>query len=250
MNGIVVRGTNLAVKIRQHTVIHDMNLELSDGVTALLGPNGAGKTTLARVLATALRPTSGTLNFFGYELAQKVQYKEVRRRIGYGAQHSLVLGHLSVVEQVAYAGWLKGLSKTSAMSRAHETLKLVGLERRAKSRTRSLSGGMIKRMNIAMALVHEPDFIILDEPTAGLDPEQRNNFQELIVELGRRSSVLLSTHLLEDVASVCNNVIVMLGGRSVFSGSVNDLASYATLNGSGPETILEGYSLLTEVKQR
>ncbi|MDG4795426.1 ATP-binding cassette domain-containing protein [Micromonospora sp. WMMD1082] len=240
----VVEAERVAVRIRRRAVVHSADLVSSVGVTGLVGPNGAGKTTLLRALATALPVGGGRLRIFGADTQTVRDLSEVRRRIGYAPQHPMVLRHLRVAEQVAYLGWMKGLSTKEAMQRARAVLERVDLADRAESRTRSLSGGMLRRLAIAMALVNDPHLLLLDEPTAGLDPDQREQFRVLVTELGRERAVLLSTHLLDDVASVCSQVVVLVGGRTVFHGTVDALAAAAP-NGSATPTVYDGYAALT-----
>ncbi|MEQ4305082.1 ATP-binding cassette domain-containing protein [Plantactinospora sp. B6F1] len=245
MSDPIVDLRDAEIRIRRRTVVYSVDLKLSTGVTGLIGPNGAGKTTLVRALSTAIPLQGGTLQLFGEDARATHKLDDLRSRIGYAAQQPLVLSHLSAIDQVAYVGWLKGLTNAAAMRKAKIVLEQVELADRAQSRTRALSGGMLRRLGIAMALVNDPDLILLDEPTAGLDPDQRERFRALVSELGRNHAVLLSTHLLEDVASVCSNVVVMLGGRSIFQGTVDALAARAEVAGEQVPTVHGGYAALT-----
>jgi ABC-type multidrug transport system ATPase subunit len=242
----VVSASGLDVRVGRHVVIHDLDLRLRGGVLGLLGPNGAGKTTLIRALATALPVAGGELRLFGVDVRRPGgRLREVRSRIGYAPQSPLVLRHLSVAEQVEYAGWLKGLDATASSRRRQTVLEQVRLTDRAATRTGSLSGGMLRRLGIAMALVAEPDLLLLDEPTAGLDPEQRVAFRNMVTELGRSATVVLSTHLIEDVVSVCPAVVVLAGGRTVFSGTPEALAAKATRISDGRTPVEAGFSAVT-----
>jgi ABC-type multidrug transport system ATPase subunit len=213
------------VRAGRQLVVEGLDFSAATGVTGLLGRNGAGKTTLLRALATVLPPAAGELSLFGSAVGRRRGVpREIRARIGYAPQANTVLGHLTVLEQVTYAGWLKGLAESEARRRAGVAVERVDLGREADRRTRKLSGGMLRRLAVAMAIVSEPELILLDEPTAGLDPQQRVVFRELVAELGRTSAVILSTHLIEDVVAVCDQITVIRNGRAVFTGGVDRLA--------------------------
>ncbi|MDQ1306259.1 MAG: type transport system ATP-binding protein [Actinomycetota bacterium] len=222
MNLLVARG--LETRIRRRAIVRGVGLRWGAGVRGLLGKNGAGKTTLIRTLATALSPSAGTLEILGTDVASRRDLPGLRRRIGYAPQHTPILRHLTVRDQVAYAGWLKGVSADSLSERVEVVLEQVDLADRAGSRTRSLSGGMQRRLAVAMALVADPPVLFLDEPTAGLDPTQRIMFRRLVGRLGSERLVVLSTHLIEDVVAACQEVTVLHAGQVVFEGSPQDLA--------------------------
>jgi ABC-2 type transport system ATP-binding protein len=226
---MALHAEDVVVRIGRRDIVRGVDLALRPGVTGLLGPNGAGKTTLIRALATALPIAAGTLRLFGTALpCRDRDLREIRRRIGYAPQLPLVLRHLTVLDQVAYAAWLKGLTPRAGAARARLVLEHVDLADRAHDKTRTLSGGMLRRLGIAMALVGEPDLLLLDEPTTGLDPEQRVAFRRLVHRLGETRTVLLSTHLIEDVVSLCARIVVLAGGRVVFDGTADGLAERAS----------------------
>jgi ABC-2 type transport system ATP-binding protein len=246
----IIDGRAIAVRVRRHTIVHDVDIQMrSNGVLGLLGANGAGKTTLMRALATAIPTTGGELRLLGVDVRNDVRkLREVRAQIGYAPQQPLVLRHLSVFDQVAYAAWLKGMKGGSADARARIALEEVDLTRNANTKTRNLSGGMLRRLGIAMAMVANPQLLLLDEPTAGLDPEQRVRFRESIARLGNEKAVVLSTHLVEDVASLCSAVVVMAGGRSIFSGSPAELAKRADGSTDDVAGITAGFAQITGMR--
>lgn len=243
---MVVHSEDLRVRIGRHEIVRHINLHCEVGVWGLLGRNGAGKTTLMRTLATALRPTSGELTILGTNVTRSStdQLRNLRREIGYASQTPFSAPHLTVSEQVEYAAWLKGLTRDASRARTTVVLEQVGLSERAHDKTRTLSGGMLRRLNIAMAMISQPAVLLLDEPTAGLDPEQRAHFRRLVVELGERSLVVLSTHLIEDVAAICDNAIVLVNGKQVYTGSVGELARMGQAI-SGQASVEAGFLRLT-----
>jgi ABC-2 type transport system ATP-binding protein len=198
------------------------------GITGLLGPNGAGKTTLLRILATVLAPDAGRVEIFGRDPARNAERTQIRRRLGYMPQEPGFHRSFTAFEFVDYIAILKEM--TSRIERHGEVtrvLDLVGLTDVGGKKIRALSGGMRRRLALAQALLGDPALLILDEPTAGLDPEQRLRFRERISELAEHRIVLLSTHQTEDVAALCNRIVVMNRGQSVFEGAPRDLVETA-----------------------
>jgi ABC-2 type transport system ATP-binding protein len=210
------------------TALQGIELDLGPGITGLLGPNGAGKTTLIRILATLLAPNSGTVRLDGLDPSSSRQRLDIRRRLGYLPQDLGLYPRFTVFEFVDYIAILKELKDRKQRHRKVRTaLDAVGMSELAGRRIKTLSGGMARRVGIAQALVADPDLLLLDEPTAGLDPELRARFRELVANLGRDRQVVLSTHLVEDVAAICTAVVVMWEGRVVFSGSPAELRGRA-----------------------
>jgi ABC-2 type transport system ATP-binding protein len=206
----------------------DLELELGPGITGLLGPNGAGKTTLIRILATLLAPSAGQVRVNGWGAADPGDRTEIRRRLGYLPQDLGLYPRFTVFEFVDYLAILKELDDpANRHRRVRSALAAVELEDLAGRRIRTLSGGMRRRVGIAQALVADPQLLLLDEPTTGLDPEQRMRFRQLITGLGRQRTVVLSTHLVEDVAAVCTRVVVLWQGRARFMGSPSELRQLA-----------------------
>jgi ABC-2 type transport system ATP-binding protein len=206
-----------------------VSLDLGPGITGLLGPNGAGKTTLIRILATLLSPSHGRVRLDGLDPGDSRQRLEIRRRLGYLPQDLGLYPRFTTFEFVDYIAVLKELKdRGERHRRVRAALTSVGLEDLATRKIRTLSGGMARRVGIAQALVADPGLLLLDEPTAGLDPEQRARFRELVAGLGDRRQVLLSTHLVEDVAAICTTVVVLWEGRVLFSGAPGELRSRAS----------------------
>ncbi len=206
----------------------DIDLDLSRGVVGLLGPNGAGKTTLLRLLATALAPTRGEISVFGLDPAIPDQRTGIRRRLGYLPQELGFPRGFSAFAFVDYVAVLKEWNDTGPRhAEVRRVLDLVNLAGVATKRIRTLSGGQRRRLALAQALLGAPELLALDEPTAGLDPEQRASLRTVLAEAARTSVVMLSTHQTEDVAALCERVIVLDGGRVRYDGPVRELVRYA-----------------------
>jgi ABC-2 type transport system ATP-binding protein len=208
--------------------LDDVDLTLERGITGLLGPNGAGKTTLLSILATVGEPDAGRVSVFGLDPRQAAQRVEIRRRLGYLPQELGYHRHFTVAAFLDYVAILKEI--TDRRRRAEEVARVlaaVGLEPRARTRIRALSGGMRQRLGIAQALLGHPDLLVLDEPTAGLDPEQRLRFRELLSGLPGDPVIVLSTHQADDIAAICPHVVVLLQGQVHFTGTPADLAATA-----------------------
>ena len=201
---------------------------IGSGVTGLLGPNGAGKTTLLRILATVSAPDSGEVTVFGRKPADAGERTEIRRRLGYLPQDPGFQRGFSVFEFVDYVAILKEMTgRRERHEEVRRALDAVDLASVSGKRVRSLSGGMKRRTALAAALLGDPQFLVLDEPTAGLDPEQRLRFRELVSHAGEGRAVLLSTHQTEDVAALCQDVVVLDRGRVLFHGSPAELTAVA-----------------------
>ncbi|HTW10007.1 MAG TPA: ATP-binding cassette domain-containing protein [Acidimicrobiales bacterium] len=223
-----VRVEGLSRRYGAVRALDDVSVDLRRGVTGLLGPNGAGKTTLMTVLATVNEPDTGRVSVFGLDPANGAERVEIRRRLGYLPQELSFHRHFSVAGFLDYVAILKEI--VDRRRRAEEVarvLSAVGLENLAGRRVRSLSGGMRQRLGVAQALLGGPDLLVLDEPTAGLDPEQRLRFRELLSDLPGGPVVLLSTHQVDDISAICPRVLVLLGGRVRFAGSPAELAATA-----------------------
>ncbi|MDT7845979.1 ABC transporter ATP-binding protein [Streptomyces justiciae] len=208
--------------------LDDVSLRLTRGVTGLLGPNGAGKTTLLRVLATAIPADRGAFTVLGNDPGTARGRQEVRRRLGYLPQTPGFHPDFTAFEFVDYVAILKELTDRGARHReVRRVLDEVDLGDVRGKRIKKLSGGMRQRVALAASLVGDPGFLVLDEPTVGLDPEQRMRFRELIARAGEGRTVLLSTHQTEDVAMLCHRVVVMAGGRIRFDGTPAELTAVA-----------------------
>ncbi|MEU4487247.1 ABC transporter ATP-binding protein [Streptomyces purpurascens] len=225
---VTVSASGLGLRYGGTRALDDVSLRLSAGVTGLLGPNGAGKTTLLRVLATALPADQGAFTVLGHDPGTARGRQEVRRRLGYLPQTPGFHPDFTAFEFVDYVAILKEMTDRSARHReVRRVLDEVGLTDVRGKRIRKLSGGMRQRVGLGAALVGDPGFLVLDEPTVGLDPEQRMRFRELIAGAGEGRTVLLSTHQTEDVAMLCHRVLVMAGGRVRFEGTPAELTARA-----------------------
>ncbi len=196
-----------------------MSFELTQGVTGLLGANGAGKTTLMRMMCGILNPTSGEINADGIA----VNTENYRALLGYLPQDFGYYPEFSAREFLEYMAALKGLEKKEAKDKISELLELVGLSDVARKKLKTFSGGMKQRVGIAQALLNDPAILILDEPTAGLDPKERVRFRELIEELGKKSIVLLSTHIVSDIEHIADKIIMMKDGSLIWQGKQTDV---------------------------
>jgi ABC-2 type transport system ATP-binding protein len=205
-----------------------VTLDAGEGITGLLGPNGAGKSTLLRVAATVLALDSGSIEILGLDPRSHRARLEIRRRLGYMPQEPGFHRNFTTFEFIDYIGILKEMTtRSSRHAEVDRVIELTGLTKVAHRKIKALSGGMRRRVALAQALLGEPPLLILDEPTAGLDPEQRLRFREVISRLGEERLILLSTHQTEDVAALCPRVIVMNHGKILFSGTPPELAEIA-----------------------
>src|SRR5579872_7444963 len=201
--------------------LNNLELVIPSGMFGLLGPNGAGKTTFMRILAGIMQPTSGTLHIGDYEANTEKGRTAIKRFLGYLPQDLGVYPDLSAREILDYMGILKGLEdRTMRRRRVEHLLEVVALSNVANRKLKTFSGGMKRRVGIAQALLNDPQLLIVDEPTAGLDPEERIRFRNLLADLAGSRTVLLSTHIVEDVAQTCRVLGVLAGGRVRFHGSV------------------------------
>jgi ABC-2 type transport system ATP-binding protein len=204
--------------------LDDLNLTIPGGMFGLLGPNGAGKTTLMRILAGILRPSSGSLDIGGLDGNSEKGRNAIKRLLGYLPQDLGVYPDLSAYEFLDYVGILKGLNDRGMRhQRVEELLELVSLQKVASRKLKTYSGGMKRRVGIAQALLNDPKLLIVDEPTAGLDPEERIRFRNLLSDLGGNRTVLLSTHIVEDIAQTCQKLAIMKSGRVIFQGTLADV---------------------------
>jgi ABC-2 type transport system ATP-binding protein len=221
---VTVTLTGVVKRYRGTTALDGVDLSLSPGVTGLLGPNGAGKTTLLRILATVLPPDAGSVRLLGREPTTPENLAEIRRRLGYLPQE---MGFPRGFTAFGFVDYLAVLKEWTDRARRHDevrrVLDLVDLGDVATKRVRTLSGGQRRRVGLAQALLGEPELLLLDEPTTGVDPQQRVSLRQVLSRAGERSTVLLSTHQTEDVAALCDRVVVLDRGRVRFDGSVRAL---------------------------
>jgi ABC-type multidrug transport system ATPase subunit len=237
-----VRITDVARNFGHTQAVAGVDLEVGPGVLGLLGPNGAGKTSLLRMMATVLQPSSGTLRLLGRDPGVTRQRREIRRTLGYLPQNLGYYPGFTVAEFVEYFALLKELPAARVPTAVATAIERVDLGSKARSKLRSLSGGMLRRVGIAQAIVNDPELLLLDEPTAGLDPEQRVTFRKLLRELGEHSIVVVSTHLVEDVGAACNQVALMNAGKLAFHGTPDALVTLGEGHGVGDSALERGYS--------
>jgi ABC-2 type transport system ATP-binding protein len=227
----------------RNQAVAGVDLETGTGVFGLLGPNGAGKTTLLRMMATVIAPSSGTLRLLDRDPGSYGPRREIRRRLGYLPQNLGYYPGFTVAEFVEYFALLKEMPPGRIPGAVATAIERVDLGTKARAKLRTLSGGMLRRVGIAQAIVNEPGLLLLDEPTAGLDPEQRVAFRALLRELGHRATVVVSTHLVEDVGAACSEVALMDAGRIVFHGTPDELTARGEGQGAAGDAPLErGYS--------
>ena len=223
-----IEAHGLAKSYGRHRALDGFDMVARTGVTGLLGPNGAGKTTLLRGLATVLPFDEGTLRLLGRDPRVDQDRLDIRRRLGYLPQDAGFHRGFTAFEAIDYIAVLKEHAETRARhDEVRRVLELVGLSDVATKKVRALSGGMRQRLGLAQALLGRPELLVLDEPTVGLDPVQRMRFRDLVSEAGSGRTTIISTHQTEDVAAVCSHVVVVDGGRALFAGTPDELASHA-----------------------
>ncbi|MBN2548209.1 MAG: ABC transporter ATP-binding protein [Anaerolineales bacterium] len=208
--------------------LRGLELEIGAGMFGLVGPNGAGKTTLMRILAGLVTPSAGTAIIFGHDVTTAEGKQAVKSLLGYLPQELGLYPELSGREFLDYVGRLKGISDARARrQQIDELLVLVRLEEAANRRLKTYSGGMKRRIGIAQALLGDPRLLIVDEPTAGLDPEERVRLRNLLGEMSRRCAVILSTHIIEDINLSCSALAVLNKGKLLYHGAPRDLIAQA-----------------------
>ena len=222
-----IKIEDLTVTFRNHvTAVNHADLEIPKGIFGLLGENGAGKTTLMRVLTTVLSPTSGTVTLDGM-LYSEGNFEKIRKKIGYLPQEIDLYPSLSVQECLEYMGGLSGIPRQTYQKRINYYLEKTSLSGHRRKKMRQLSGGMKRRVGLIQALLNEPEFLIVDEPTTGLDPEERIRIRNLLVDFSEERTVLFSTHVVEDLAATCNQLAVMKHGKFLYSGNMKELLEQA-----------------------
>ncbi len=225
MVGIKIEDLTVIFK-NKVTAINHADLEIPKGIFGLLGENGAGKTTLMRVLTTVLSPASGTVTLDGIRYSEE-NYEKIQRKIGYLPQEIDLYPNLTVQECLEYMGDLSGISKRIYKERISYYLEKTSLSEHCKKKMKQLSGGMKRRVGLIQALLNEPEFLIVDEPTTGLDPEERIRIRNLLVDFSEGRTVLFSTHVVEDLAATCSQLAVMKKGKFLYSGNIGELLDQA-----------------------
>ena len=207
---LTVRG--LTKQYKDKCAVNRVNLRLTEGINGLLGANGAGKTTLMRMLCGILKPTTGSIALDGVDVSSE----DYRAVLGYLPQDFGYYPDFTGLDFLLYLAALKGLSRSHARRKAKELLELVSLKDAGKKKIKTYSGGMKQRLGIAQALLNDPSLLIVDEPTAGLDPKERVRFRKLIAGLGQDTIVLLSTHIVSDVEKIAGHMLMMSEGKIIF----------------------------------
>jgi len=220
-----IQISHLAKDYGKFRALDDVTLSIGSGMFGLLGPNGAGKSTLMRILATLLPLTSGTVTLGGCDVMR--QPAEVRQRLGYLPQEFGFFRGLNAYEMLDYIGTMKNIPRAERKRQVEALLEDVNLTRDAHRRIGGFSGGMKQRLGIAQALLGNPDLLIVDEPTAGLDPEERIRFRNLLTRIAGQRTVLLSTHIVADIEASCVGVAVLDRGRLIFNGTPDALIAQA-----------------------
>jgi len=205
--------SGITANYRRRQVLHGIDWTVRSGVTGLLGPNGSGKTTLLSAIAGLYQPTKGSVTIHGTD----------RPRFGFVPQRFSIPGGVRLVDAISYTAWLSGVARDQRNAAARQALAAVDLTHEAHMKVKTLSDGQLRRAGIAAGLAQESDVLLLDEPSVGLDAEQRHRVRNLITEIGRSRPVVISTHLLEDVSYMCEHVGVLIQGRLVFDGTVAEL---------------------------
>lgn len=228
-NEKIIEVSGLTKVFKELTAVNNLTLNVYKGdVFGFLGPNGAGKSTTIRMLLSLIRPTSGTIKIFGLPLL--THRNDILRRIGAIVEKPDFYGYLSAYRNLEILGSISGCD--TSKKRIMEILELVGLEKRYKSKVKTYSHGMKQRLGIAQALLHNPDLIILDEPTTGLDPQGMKEIRDLIIHLSRdqRKTIFLSSHILYEVELVANRMVILNKGTTIIEGAVQDLLDATHLN--------------------
>lgn len=224
----MIEVQHLSKSYGDYTAVSDVSFSASKGdVVGFLGPNGAGKTTTIRMLATYLPPTSGSATIAGFDVV--TQADEVRKRIGYLPENPPLYGEMTVREYLGFIAEIKGVPRASVASRISEVMERCFITDVRNKLCQHLSRGYRQRVGLAQAIIHEPEVIILDEPTSGLDPKQIIEIRQLIQSLGKTHTVLLSTHILPEVSTVCNKVVIVSNGRVVIESMLNQLTREKSL---------------------
>lgn len=211
---------HLSKNFGKKQALSDVNLTIEQGMFGLLGPNGAGKTTLMKIITTLTKKSGGEVRICGVPVEE---CKRVRQMTGYLPQDFSMYGNMSAYEALDYLAVLSGMTKAARRELVPEMLEKVNLTEQRRTKVKSMSGGMKRRLGIAQAIIHDPRVIVVDEPTAGLDPEERVRFRNLLCEVAKERVVILSTHIVGDIEATCERIAVLNSGSIIFDGTVSGL---------------------------
>ncbi|MFJ6748058.1 ATP-binding cassette domain-containing protein [Streptomyces sp. NPDC091266] len=236
-----IQMTNCWFAYRHKDVLSGFNYDLKPGSTVLLGPNGAGKSTLLSLAASVRRPQRGAITYRGVPATSR----DYRRKVAWMPQNITAMPGLTAREQVAFVGWTKGMSRADAWAKAAVALQQVDLADKESVKTKTLSGGQLRRVGVAQALVHDAEVLLLDEPTAGMDPRQRRVFRDVLAQLSSNVAVLLSTHDVADLAEESDNVTVLDGGKLVYDGDTSGFLAHAPQDTTPARRAEAAYSMLS-----
>ncbi|MFC6293598.1 ABC transporter ATP-binding protein [Macrococcus epidermidis] len=223
MNKIVIKNVSKLYDNKKKA-LNDVNLVIENGMFGILGRNGSGKSTLMKIIATILKKSEGSVVINGIPLEKT---EKIRELIGYLPQDFDFYPNMKVEECLYYLGILSGMDKNTIDSKIEEVLKKVNLFEHKSKKVKGLSGGMKKRLGIAQAIIHDPSVIIVDEPTAGLDPEERVRLRNLLSGLAEDKIVIISTHIVSDIESICKDIAILDKGKIEYTGSISDLIESA-----------------------
>lgn len=215
--------TGVSHRYGRHWALRDVDLAIGVGVVGLLGPNGAGKSTLLSIAATLMKPKSGKVSVMGRDVVDRAGRCAARSCIGLLPQRFALVPSMRVLDTVAYSAWVNGVPSTECTAKAGAALAAVGLDDLLDVRVRKLSGGQRQRVGIAAAIAHEPALLLLDEATVGIDPVARVQLRRYLLEIAEGRSVIVSTHLVEDVVQLCDRIVVLNRGRLVYDGGTESL---------------------------
>lgn len=236
---------NVSKQYGDFLALKEISMDFENGIYGILAPNGAGKTTLIKMLATLISPTEGEITFNGMDIFQLGE--EYRDILGYLPQHFGYYKHFTPKQYLAYLAALKGMPKETVAGRIDEVLEMVALSEVKNKKMRKFSGGMIQRVGIAQALLNDPKILILDEPTAGLDPKERARFRKILSGLSRNRIILISTHIVSDVETIANEIIMIKNKQLLYKQNVASICK--TLDRKVFETVIDFKDLADFSKQ-
>jgi len=221
---MTIQANNLTKKYSaKTTALNNISLDIGTGIFGLLGKNGSGKTTLMRIITTLLEPTQGELTVLNLDISKKENQEIVKRNIGYLPQEFGFYKEYTILEIMEFICYMRGIQRTQQNDLIFNALEKVNLANEGKKKYRQLSGGMKRRVGLAQAILNNPQILIVDEPTAGVDPEERIAIRRFLGEYAQDKTVLFSTHIVEDIEYTCNKLAILDKGELLFSGSIKNL---------------------------